>query len=321
MMCYCDCCGKNSRVVIILQGVSDCKKYCFKKFDIVTCTKCNHSFIYPMPRDPEEIASFYPQNYYAYTPPIPPHTFKARLKLYVTDLHYGEYSKNEVLRSFQRVLYFLLKHTINEPPIIPNGNLLDIGCGNGQYLNVIRQFGWNTYGIEPSESAVNIARSIGLDVKRGTAENIQYEDNFFDVVRIWNVLEHTIFPRRALSEAARVLKKGAYLIVYVPNFCSIDRKFFGRYWASLEIPRHLHHFSFNSLAFYLEQAGLSIERRLYPGTIFSMMLPTIKILRENQINIFSMTGKTIVLTARKIFKRLRGTCSGDVGICILARKV
>ena len=318
----CDCCNKERVVTLSIHKAFDALNLVKGEFDIVTCKKCRHSFIDPMPSDLQEITNFYPKDYYAHNVFVYPSSVKAKLKLFLIKLYYGQYSRNKFVRLLEKLLYLSLKHTINEPPVLfTNGKLLDIGCGNGEYLSMARQFGWDTYGIELNKKAVHIAQSVGLRVKRGSAEDIGYEAGFFDVVRMWNVLEHVISPRRALSEAIRVLKKRGYLLVYVPNFDSLDRKYFDRYWASLEVPRHLHHFSAKSLESYLKKAGTVIECRMYPGTIFSMLGPTIKIMRGNKMTVFSITIRVTADIVGKIYNRLLERYSGDVGITVLARKV
>lgn len=320
-MRYCDCCNKERVVTVSLHKVSDALNLVKRNFDIVTCKKCRHSFIDPMPSDLQGITNFYPKDYYAHNIFVYPSSIKAKLKLFLIKLYYGQYSTNKFIRVLEKLFYLFLKHTINEPPIVTNGKLLDIGCGNGEYLSMVRQFGWDTYGIELNEKAVHISQSVGLRVKRGSAEDIGYEADFFDVVRMWNILEHVISPRRALLEAIRVLKKEGYLLVYVPNFNSLDRKYFGKYWASLKVPRHLHHFCAKSLESYLKKAGTVIERRMYPGTIFSMLGPTIEIMRGNKMTVFPITMRVTAVIVGKIYNRLLGRYSGDVGITLLARKV
>lgn len=321
-MRYCDCCNKERVVMVSLHKVLDALNLVKRKFDIVTCKKCQHSFINPMPLNLQGITNFYPKGYYAHNVFVYPKcSVKAKLKLFLIKLYYAQYSRNKFIRLLEKLLYLFVKHTINEPPVVTNGKLLDIGCGNGEYLSIVRRFGWDTYGIELNEKAVYIAQSVGLRVKKGSAEDTGYEAGFFDVVRMWNALEHVISPRRALLEATRVLKKRGYLLVYVPNFNSLDRKYFGKYWASLEVPRHLHHFSAKSLESYLEKAGTVIERRMYPGTIFSMLDPTIKIMRGDKMTVFSIAIRVTAVIVGKIYNRLLGRYSGDVGITLLTRKV
>jgi len=87
------------------------------------------------------------------------------------------------------------------------------------------------------------------------------------------------------------------------------------------LPRHLHHFSAKSLESYLKKAGTVVERRMYPGTIFSMLGPTIKIMRGNKMTVFSIAIRVTAVIVGKIYNRLLGRYFGDVGITLLTRKV
>jgi len=319
MIRYCDCCDKIQFVIVALKNLTDRKITSDKKYDIITCTVCSHSFIDPMPSG-EELKNFYPKNYYAHTTFIYTASIKKKLKNCLIRFWYGQFSDNNFIRLIQKQFYSLLKHKINEPPFLPGGKYLDVGCGSGEYLNMIRRFGWEIYGIDFNEDAVRIATNFGLNVKRGSAEKIEYENGYFDVVRVWNVLEHTVSPRKAIFEISRVLKRGGYLIIYVPNFNSVNRKYFSKYWSSLEIPRHCHHFSIKSLESYLNQAGLVINKRLYSGTLFSTIIPTIKIMINERVSIFFILYKAIASVIKKCFNRLKKNYSEEVGICVLAYK-
>ena len=123
---YCDCCNKKQLVTISLKKVADPKKTVQKKYNIVTCNKCGHSFIDPMPSE-EEIITSYPKDYYAHVTSAYSNNIKAKLKLSLIQLYYGQYSENKFVRLLQKLFYLFLKHTINGPPIIANGKLLDIG--------------------------------------------------------------------------------------------------------------------------------------------------------------------------------------------------
>lgn len=321
MIRFCDCCNMDRLVKISIKEIPDYKKIIDRKYNIVTCLTCNHSFIDPMPGE-EEIINFYPKSYYAHVPSDNKKiSIKEILKKKLINMYYGKFSNYKLVKTFQYLIFLLLRRKINEPPRIENGKILDIGCGNGEYLLMIRQFGWEVYGLELNEQAVFLARKHGLNVLQGSAEAIEYESNFFDIVRMWNVLEHTISPRKALLEVSRVLKRGGYLLIYVPNFDSIERKIFSKYWSSLEVPRHVHHFSVKSLKLYLNHAGLVLDKWLYPGMIFSTILPTIKIMREEKIRILNIFYKSILCASNEIFHRLYGDYSKSAGICILAKKV
>jgi SAM-dependent methyltransferase len=142
------------------------------------------------------------------------------------------------------------------------GRLLEIGCATGEFLNAMRGSGsWDLYGVEISEHAVRYARDQwGLNVFRGQLKEAQYPDNFFDVVVLWDVLEHLSNPKSALLEIRRVLARDGWLIFRVPNLDGLDAKLFGRYWAGLDAPRHFSIFSKATLKRLLEITGFIPQR-------------------------------------------------------------
>lgn len=191
-----------------------------------------------------------------------------------------------------------MSHTVNEPLIIKNGKICDIGCGNGEYILESRRFGWEVYGVEPNKKAVDLCLINNLKVKLGDAEAIPYDDKSFDVVRMWNVLEHTISPKNALLAMNRILKHNGFFIFYIPNFRSLDSRIYEKYWSNLEVSRHTHHFNQKSIKLYLEKTGFCIEKCLYPG-----ILKSIKVLKQNQINILRIIYLSAKLLICKIFCR------------------
>ncbi len=137
--------------------------------------------------------------------------------------------------------------------------LLDVGCGRGDYLALMREAGWHTAGVEPSAAAVAVARERGLAVVHGTLPDAGYPDASFDVVTFADVLEHVPDPLETLVEAARVLKLGGQVLIFAPNVKSWECRLFGPHWFSLDAPRHLSHFAPATLAALLARAGLEVE--------------------------------------------------------------
>lgn len=124
------------------------------------------------------------------------------------------------------------------------GALLDIGAGTGDFLVAAQKDGWLTKGIEPSPKAKAIAQSKGVSF----ANNLNdFEDNSFDVITMWHVLEHVPNLEEYLSELKRIIKPDGTIIIAVPNFKSFDAEYYGKYWAAYDTPRHLWHFSKNSI--------------------------------------------------------------------------
>jgi 2-polyprenyl-3-methyl-5-hydroxy-6-metoxy-1,4-benzoquinol methylase len=127
------------------------------------------------------------------------------------------------------------------------GQLLDVGCGNGERLAKFRDKGWLVTGQEVDPIAATVARKKGLLVHTTPLHQILLPDNEFDVVIMNHVLEHVTDPSGLLSECRRVMKCGGELIIVTPNSESFGHKHFGALWRGLEPPRHLYLFCPTSL--------------------------------------------------------------------------
>jgi len=120
------------------------------------------------------------------------------------------------------------------------GKILDIGAGTGDFLVVAKNDGWDTIGIEPSEKAKGIAVNKGVKFAESLAV---LENNTFDLITMWHVLEHVPNLEEYISELKRLLKPSGTIIIAVPNFKSFDAEYYGKFWAAYDVPRHIWHFS------------------------------------------------------------------------------
>ena len=120
------------------------------------------------------------------------------------------------------------------------GKLLDIGSGTGDFLVVARKDGWQITGIEPGDKPRNIAIQKGVCFANDLAE---LEDNSFDVITMWHVLEHVPDLEFQIKELKRLIKPNGTILIAVPNFKSYDANYYGKFWAAFDVPRHLWHFS------------------------------------------------------------------------------
>jgi len=143
---------------------------------------------------------------------------------------------------------------------LSNGKLLDIGCGNGEFLSMMRDLGWEVLGTEPDIQAAKIVQDqFHVPVIVGTLEKANLPDNFFDVVTMNHVIEHVHDPIRLLRECWRILKPRGKLVVVTPNIESLGHRAFRESWGPLEPPRHLHLFSLQTVRACTEGADLRIE--------------------------------------------------------------
>jgi 2-polyprenyl-3-methyl-5-hydroxy-6-metoxy-1,4-benzoquinol methylase len=135
------------------------------------------------------------------------------------------------------------------------GKLLDIGAGTGDFLVVAKNDGWNITGIEPSAKAKETAIKKGVIFADSLSE---LENNSFDVITMWHVLEHVPNLEDYLSELKRLIKPNGTIIIAVPNFKSFDANFYGRHWAAYDVPRHIWHFSKTAIEKLFTEKGIKL---------------------------------------------------------------
>lgn len=206
---------------------------------LVQCKQCG--LIYQNPRlTLAELAEHYPQSYELYKPKLEQHSSRRK--------QFDE--QFAIVRRCNHVAKY------QTPP----GVLLDIGCSTGLFLNQMRTEGWQPTGVEFSSHAADYARNtFGLDVFTGTVEQAQFPSDHFDVVTMWDVLEHVLDPLHTLYEVQRILKPGGLLAVSLPNPDSIGARLFGGSWVGWDRPRHLHLFTIPVLKKYVTATGLQLE--------------------------------------------------------------
>lgn len=149
------------------------------------------------------------------------------------------------------------------------GKLLDIGCATGILLEEASKIGWDGYGIEASVWASKIAQEkYGLNVYRGTIEDVEYKQKNFDVITCIDVIEHVNTPRQLVEKANYLLKKGGIFCVITPDISSIAPKILREKWWHIR-PDHLYYFTLETLKPLLESSDFEIVYVAKPGWSFS----------------------------------------------------
>lgn len=140
------------------------------------------------------------------------------------------------------------------------GTLLDVGCFEGDFLNVAKDTGWNVFGTEISKKAISSAKSnYGINVDKGRLIYIKYKENQFDVVTMNDVIEHLPNPNDYVSKVSKILKSGGIFYIGTPNFDSLPRYLLGKSWHAVIFPWHLQYFSINILIKLLKDNGFEIK--------------------------------------------------------------
>ena len=145
---------------------------------------------------------------------------------------------------------------------VPRGTLLDIGSGDGEFVAHMAAQGWDATGLDFSPAALALARSRGSRGKFlcGSLFDHELPAQSVDVVTLWQVLEHIGEPREFLERTHRLMRRGGLLVAAVPNIAGVSARLAGERWWGLDVPRHLVHYSPETLRLGLERAGFTVER-------------------------------------------------------------
>ncbi len=210
-------------------------------FRVVRCQSCGLVCLFPMP-DERRLAHHYPSaRYYAYDSRRK-EGFFSRVRNYLVRHYYHPNLATRLLR-------VVIPNVPAIPTFVSRGNILDVGCGTGDTLLLLKELGWETFGMDIDANAVTTAKKRGVDhVRVGAYQDIaKYPDNFFDSIRLYHVIEHIDNPLLCLKLMRRKLKKGGELIIGTPNIASLAARVFGTFWYNLDAPRHLVLFSQKTL--------------------------------------------------------------------------
>ena len=232
----CNLCGSDKYEVHLIRG--DLNLFLDGEFRLVKCAECGLVYLNPRP-SVDEMLLLYTDDYDQFTIVVSDEpSILTRLERY-----YGLYKRCRSILHYQQY-----------------GRLLDIGCATGDFLAAMRKHpGWELYGIEPNMSASEYARSqLGLDVRTGTLDEVEFPEKWFDVVTLWNTIEHLSDPLGTLRKIHGLLKPQGIVVFSTPNLDSLDARLFGPYWIGYELPRHLYVFSRRTIRMLVTEAGFSI---------------------------------------------------------------
>ncbi len=201
------------------------------KYKIRACSSCGSGFLWPRPTV-DDLVRFYPDDYHAYN-----------------DDH-GRIAGMLVTRRNRSRMQLYLSLT-QERPVA----LFDVGSGDCRHFDALRSTGDFTFaGVEINPGMVEKANKAGYNVVQGTLEDLDVSllKGRFDIVTMYQLVEHVLDPRMLFRKARILLKPGGVIIGQLPCLGSIEASVFGRYWAGYHYPRHLQQFTKRSLLQLIE---------------------------------------------------------------------
>jgi SAM-dependent methyltransferase len=210
-----------------------------QQFTLVDCGGCGFRFTNPAP-SAEEIGPYYLSDDY---------------------ISHSNTRKGLVSRVYQWVRRRAIRQKANQlerETGLRSGAILDVGCGTGEFLAEMKRRGWSTLGLEPSPAARTQAQqNHQLDVRPPT-ELFALGPQSFDVITLWHVLEHVHTLNEYVAQLHALLKPNGLLVVAVPNATSHDAQHYGPHWAAWDVPRHLYHFSKDSMTRLMARHGFAV---------------------------------------------------------------
>jgi len=139
--------------------------------------------------------------------------------------------------------------------------LLDVGCGSGTLLALLKQRGFDVTGVDTSEEASRIAATEnGVRVIVGSLDEATFAAKSFELVTLFHVLEHVTNPREVLASVHRILTTDGVIVLQVPNIDSWQFRWFGAQWYGLDIPRHVIDYSHSAIVRVVEETGFTVRR-------------------------------------------------------------
>jgi len=219
-----------------------CKDYTVsnKQFDLLYNENLEMLETFPQPKG-EELDSYYESDDYI------SHTDSKKSitdKLYQTVKKLALKKKLSLLNSFKT----------------SGKEVLDIGCGTGDFLLTCKKNQWNVVGIEPNKNARELAET-KLNAKIYGDLN-ELPSVQFDIITLWHVLEHVPDLETYISKLKLMLKPNGFLVVAVPNYKSYDAMYYKQFWAAFDVPRHLWHFSKKSIQLLFSKQQLEVKKIL-----------------------------------------------------------
>lgn len=281
----CDVCGLDDNKVLR-------KKNMFK---IVKCSGCD--LVYTTPR---------------------PSVSKQYNKDFFINEHKTYYSRSYE-KDRESIVDFARKRMNEIEKYKRRGKLLDVGCALGFCLEVAKERGWKTYGVDISDYAVRYTREkLRLNVVKGNFLDVNFKKEFFDVVCMWLVLEHMTEPAKNLRKVNNILKRNGIFAIKLPNIGGFSGRFNLKWWLDNRPDNHYCDFTPRTIALMLEKTGFKILNYSTEGIHLNRVL---NVLQSNSINKFAEESKENFEYLKKFYEYIAKIADLGDTVVVFAKKI
>jgi 2-polyprenyl-3-methyl-5-hydroxy-6-metoxy-1,4-benzoquinol methylase len=239
------------------------------------CENCKTISVHPLPENLLELYS--DESNYAGSGPISTGTFQVQREL--------------------RVFLDSIRSDIAAPP-----KVLDIGCSTGSFLNFVKDKGFVTIGVEPSQKLARHAKAMGHEILNQDFHSGLFEGDNFDLITCFDVIEHVNDPRGFLQNIVRLMSPTSFLLIKTPNMNSLWAKLTFLISRKLQLPssvltppHHVHNFTNQSLDYLASSEGLELIFDWDSSEKFLYELGQLHLLKEFKSSMkFSLFGRLII---------------------------
>ena len=223
-------------------------------FHIVRCRQCGLIYVNPRYRE-QLLQQIYTATYYDHD------GIKNGLELFGYDNYLGD--EENIKITFAKRLRTIERYA-------SKGRLLDVGCATGFFLDLARRQGWEVLGSEVSDFCARWARErFDLDVRLGILQDLAFDSQSFDVITMWDVIEHVPDPSAELREVHRILRDGGLLSLITPDVGSLVARLLGSRWEEFRrVREHIYFFSRRTMTQTLRKAGFHVLKIEFADKVF-----------------------------------------------------
>lgn len=245
---------------------------------LVQCKRCALVYVSPRP-DPRELYALYGETYF--------NNDQSGV------VGYSNYLKDEanIRKTFAGRLTRLEQ-------FIKRGKVLDVGCAAGFFLDEAHERGWQVQGLDVSSFAADYAaKRFGFDVRQGSLTEQDYPAGNYDLITLWDVIEHVPDPKAYIQRAAELLRAGGVLALATPDVDSLPARLTGKRWVGYKLSEeHVYYFSIRTLRDMLEAAGLDVIDTRHAGKYVTVRLFL------NRLGMYSPIMARLLALAERRFK-------------------